>query len=111
LFLIILSIGNVSSFDESVETYFGHDATDVGIYSLMTGKQEHSRRLLAYNLTQRLLKSHLPIIIEAQPRLFGEKYTPAMSMYECVKRLQGGSTRKHHIIADICYCQIHQGVD
>jgi hypothetical protein len=86
-----------------VQTYYGHDATDVGIYSMMGGKQEHSRGTLVYNLTQRLLKSRLPIIIESQPRLPGNKLSPVMSMFACVKRLKGGSTRLHHIIADSAF--------
>lgn len=70
---------------------------------MIPGKQEHSRGTLIYNLTQRLLKSRLPIIIESQPRLPKEKLTPAMSMFACVKRLKGGSSRLHHITADSAF--------
>lgn len=75
----------------------------MGIYSLIPGKQEHSRGLLMYSLSQRLLKSRLPIVLESQPRLPGYKLTPAQSMYNCIQRLRSGSTDLHHIIADSAF--------
>jgi len=34
---IFILLGNTFSFDESVYTYYGYDATDSGIYTMISG--------------------------------------------------------------------------
>lgn len=70
---------------------------------MIPGKQEHPRGVISYNLTQRLLRSRLVIVIESEPRLPGHKSSPVMAFFSLCKKWKGGSSRWLHAIADSAF--------
>jgi hypothetical protein len=103
IIIFIYLIGNTSSFDESIYTYYGYNATDVGIYTMIKGKQEHPRGLLNHVLTQRLLFSRISIILRMEPCWPGRKLSPMAAMIACVEQLVRESKEPHHVIADSAF--------
>lgn len=97
-------IGNTSSYDESIYTYYGYDATHVGIYTMIEGKQEHPRGLLDHCLSQRLPLSRLPVLLDIEPRWPGRKLKPMSAMVRAAERLIKITGQPHHMIADSAFC-------
>ena len=70
---------------------------------MIEGKQEHPRGLLNHVLSQRLMKSRIPIVLCMEPRWPGRKLKPQSAMMRCCENMVAVTGEPHHIYADSAF--------
>lgn len=70
---------------------------------MIEGKQEHLRGLLNHVLSQRLVESRIPIVLDMEPRWPGRKLKPQSAMIKCCENMIAITGEPHHVYADSAF--------
>jgi hypothetical protein len=100
-----INFGTNITIDERVISYHGQDMKEEGLGVNIPGKP-HPYGLLEYIAAQVLPRSNIPILIDFEPRITGNKLSPKQALLSLTNKIELVRRKKCHFLCDSAFAAV-----